>query len=120
MEFFNASLSCNCSKISLGVGGRTLLEELEELLEEIFEELEELLELLLEEELEEEVEELLTLDSLLDVEEITLEVVSTLEVEETLLPLLPKAGFEQAVSTNNEINGNSFFILSVLINDAYL
>ena len=117
MEFFNASLSWNCSKISLGVGGRTLLEELEELLEEIFEELEELLELLLEEELEEEVEELLTLDSLLDVEEITLEVVSTLEVEETLLPLLPKAGFEQAVSTNNEINGNSFFILKVFIND---
>ena len=117
MEFFNASLSWNCSKISLGVGGRTLLEELEELLEEILEELEELLELLLEEELEEEVEELLTLDSLLDVEEITLEVVSTLEVEETLLPLLPKAGFEQAVSTNNEINGNSFFILKVFIND---
>ena len=111
MEFFNASLSWNCSKISLGVGGRTLLEELEKLLEEI-------LELLLEEELEEEDEELLTLDSLLDVEEETmLEVVSTLEVEETLLPLLPKAGFEQAVSTNNEINGNSFFILKVFIND---
>ena len=117
MEFFNASLSWNCSKISLGVGGRTLLEELEKLLEEILEGLEELLELLLEEELEEEVEELLTLDSLLEVDEIKLEVVSTLEVEETLLPLLPKAGFEQAVSTNNEINGNSFFILKVFIND---
>ena len=118
MEFFNASLSWNCSKISVGVGGRTLLEELEELLEEILEELEELLELLLEEELEEEVEELLILDSLLDVEEeITLEVDSTPEVEETLLPLLPKAGFEQAASTNNEINGNSFFILKVFIND---
>ena len=44
----------------------------------------------------------------------------SIDEDESLLPLLLKIGFEQAVSTNNGINGNSFFILSVLINDTYL
>ena len=67
---------------------------------------------------------LLELDVLLNV--LSLEdVLFILEVDSidedwSLLPLLLKIGFEQAVSTNNEINGNSFFISSVLINDAYL
>ena len=76
----------------------------------------------------EELDELETLlleldDSLEDislVDELTTLEVDSLEENESLLPLLLKTEFEQAVSTNNEINGNSFFILSVLINDAYL
>ena len=116
MEFFNASFSWNESNNSPGVGGTSI-----ELLEEL--ELDELGTLL-----EEDEALLLKLDDELELD-ISLEVVSlvdvlaTLEVtsldeDESLLPLLLKTGFEQAVSTNNEINGNSFFILSnVFIGD---
>lgn len=121
MEFFNARLAWNKSNNSLGVGG-TSIELLEELLLELLE-LEELEALLEEDEvlllkLDDELDVSLDVVSLADVL-VTLEATS-LDEDESLLPLLLKVGFEQAVSTNNEINGNSFFILSVLINDAYL
>ena len=114
MEFFNASSLWNKSNSSLGVGGTTvepLLEELELYELETLLEADELLLLKLDDEL--------TLDtsfevlSLVDVL-VALEVFS-LDEDESLLPLLLKIGFEQAVSTNNEINGNSFFILLIYI-----
>ena len=118
MEFFNARLAWNKSNNSLGVGG-TSIELLEELLLELLE-LEELEALLEEDEvlllkLDDELDVSLDVVSLAD-ELVTLEVTS-LDEDEPLLPLLLKIGFEQAVSTNNEINGNSFFILSIFIDD---
>ena len=115
MEFFNARLAWNKSNNSLGVGG-TSIELLEELLLKLLE-LEELEALLLlelddEPELDDSLEDVLSLDDELE----TIEVVS-LEELETLLPLLLKTGFEQAVSTKSNVRGNSFFILSVFIDN---
>ena len=109
MEFFNARLAWNKSNNSLGVGGTSieLLEELE------LEELETLLLVFIDElELETSLEDVLSLEDKLE----TLEVVS-LEELESLLPLLLKTRFEQAVSTKSNNRGNSFFILSVLVDN---
>ena len=113
MEFFKPRLAWNKSNNSLGVGG-TSIELLEELLLELLE-LEELEALLLlelddEPELDASLEDELSLEDKLE----TLEVVS-LEELESLLPLLLKGEFEQAVSTNNAIKGNSFFIFTIYI-----
>ena len=107
VEFFNARLAWNLSNNSLGVGGTSieLLEELE------LEELETLLLVFIDElELETSLEDVLSLEDMLE----TLEVVS-LEELESLLPLLLKGEFEQAVSTNNVTNGNSFFTVTIYI-----
>ena len=114
MEFFNASSLWNKSNSSLGVGGTStelLLEELE--LDELGTPLEEDEALLLK------LDDELALDTSLEVLSLV-DVLATLEVtsldeDESLLPLLLKIGFEQAVSTNNESNGNSFFILLIYI-----
>ena len=107
VEFFKPRLAWNKSNNSLGVGGTSieLLEELE------LDELETLLLMLMDElELDASLEDELSLEDKLE----TLEVVS-LEELESLLPLLLKGEFEQAVSTNNAIKGNSFFIFTIYI-----
>jgi len=109
VEFFNASSLWNKSNSSLGVGGTTvelLLEELELDELEALLEADELLLLKLDDEL--------ALDASLEVLSLV-DVLAALEVtsldeDESLLPLLLKIGFEQAVSTKSDIRGKSFLI----------